>query len=129
MVAVRGTTLPDYKGCYLQVLFMLFPYVLGKSKDSGVPSKVRKRGEETLGNRAPSAAEAEAAAAAAAAASAADAAALEAAKKAEILRLLEEEPEAEPLDDLALKKMLLSLEKKILKNQEMRIKYPDNPEK
>jgi len=51
------------------------------------------------------------------------------AKKAEILRLLEEEPEAEPLDEVALKKMLLGLEKKILKNQEMRIKYPDNPEK
>ena len=54
---------------------------------------------------------------------------MEAAKKAEILRLLEEEPEAEPLDEVALKKMLLSLEKKILRNQEMRIKYPDNPEK
>lgn len=94
----------------------------GKSKESGVPSKVRKRAEDVE-------AEAAAAAAAAAAASAADAAALQWAKKAEILRLLEDEPEAEPLDEVSLKKMLLSLEKKILRNQEMRIKYPDNPEK
>jgi len=94
----------------------------GKSKESGVPSKVRRRAEEVE-------AEAAAAAAAAAAASAADAAALQEAKKAEILRLLEEEPEAEPLDEVSLKKMILSMEKKILKNQEMRIKYPENPEK
>lgn len=101
-----------------------------ESSSSGVPSKVRKRGEDVApASRAPSAVEAEAAAAAAAAASAADAAAAAEAKKAEILRLLEEEPEAEPLDEVSLKKLMLSLEKKILKNQEMRIKYPDNPEK
>ena len=114
---------------------VLPPRFTGKAKESssssGVPSKVRKRGEDVApASRGPSAVEAEAAAAAAAAAaSAADAAAAAEAKKAEILRLLEEEPEAEPLDEVSLKKLMLSLEKKILKNQEMRIKYPDNPEK
>ena len=118
------------------MIFTISPHppktYLGKSKDSGVSSsKVRRRGGEDAAavNQAQQAAlEAEAAAAAAASA-AADAAALQEAKKAEILRLLEEEPEAEPLDEVTLKKMLLSLEKKILRNQEMRIKYPDNPEK
>ena len=107
-------------------MLRLFPPFSGKSKDSDVPSKVRRRGED-VASRGASAVEAEAAAAAAA--SAADAVAMQEAKKAEILRLLEEEPEADPLDEVALKKMLLGLEKKILKNQEMRIKYPDHPEK
>lgn len=33
------------------------------------------------------------------------------------------------LDDQGVKKMILSFEKRVLKNQEMRIKFPDNPEK
>lgn len=33
------------------------------------------------------------------------------------------------LDDTALKKLTLLFEKRTLKNQEMRIKFPDNPEK
>ncbi|KFM76702.1 Beta-catenin-like protein 1, partial [Stegodyphus mimosarum] len=42
-------------------------------------------------------------------------------------------PEAETdggvLDDTSLKKLLLAFEKKVLKNQELRIKFPDQPEK
>ncbi|CAF5132061.1 unnamed protein product, partial [Rotaria socialis] len=33
------------------------------------------------------------------------------------------------LDETSLKRMLSQLEKRISKNQEMRIKYPDQPEK
>lgn len=33
------------------------------------------------------------------------------------------------LDDQGVKKMILSFEKRVLRNQEMRIKFPDNPEK
>nr|KAG5712178.1 hypothetical protein BaRGS_014528 [Batillaria attramentaria] len=36
---------------------------------------------------------------------------------------------AEPMDDTSLKKMLLQFEKRVYKNQEMRIKFPDLPEK
>lgn len=35
----------------------------------------------------------------------------------------------EALDVGSLKRMLLLFEKKVTKNQEMRIKYPENPEK
>lgn len=37
--------------------------------------------------------------------------------------------EAGVLDDTNLKKLILSFEKKVLKNQELRIKFPDHPEK
>lgn len=33
------------------------------------------------------------------------------------------------LDDTAVKKLVLNFEKKALKNREMRIKFPDQPEK
>lgn len=47
-----------------------------------------------------------------------------------ILRYVEsEEAEGETLDEQGLKKLLLLFEKKNLKNQELRIKYPDNPVK
>lgn len=47
-----------------------------------------------------------------------------------ILRYVEEEEAAgETLDDNGLRKMILLFEKRNLKNQEMRIKFPDNPEK
>lgn len=47
-----------------------------------------------------------------------------------ILKYVEnEEAEGEVLDDQGLKKLLLVFEKKNLKNQELRIKYPDNPVK
>uniref|UniRef100_A0A8C4ISS8 Catenin beta like 1 n=1 Tax=Dicentrarchus labrax TaxID=13489 RepID=A0A8C4ISS8_DICLA len=41
----------------------------------------------------------------------------------------EEEPEAEPVDESSVKKMILTFEKRSYKNQELRIKFPDNPEK
>ncbi|RVE70156.1 hypothetical protein OJAV_G00061660, partial [Oryzias javanicus] len=41
----------------------------------------------------------------------------------------EEEPEAEPVDESTVKKMILTFEKRSYKNQELRIKFPDNPEK
>lgn len=50
-------------------------------------------------------------------------------EKEQILKMVEEEPEAEPLDEMSLKKMILTFEKKVLKNQELRIKFPDMPEK
>ncbi|CAF0963645.1 unnamed protein product [Adineta ricciae] len=46
-----------------------------------------------------------------------------------LLQMLEQESSAEELDETSLKRMLSQLEKRISKNQEMRIKYPDNPEK
>ncbi|XP_064640145.1 beta-catenin-like protein 1 [Lineus longissimus] len=47
----------------------------------------------------------------------------------EILQMVEDDGEDETLDDTALKKMILAFEKKVLRNQEMRIKYPENPER
>ncbi|KAM4571467.1 beta-catenin-like protein 1 [Fundulus diaphanus] len=41
----------------------------------------------------------------------------------------EEDPEAEPVDESSVKKMILTFEKRSYKNQELRIKFPDNPEK
>uniref|UniRef100_A0A182N491 Beta-catenin-like protein 1 N-terminal domain-containing protein n=1 Tax=Anopheles dirus TaxID=7168 RepID=A0A182N491_9DIPT len=47
-----------------------------------------------------------------------------------ILKFVEtEEPDGEVLDEGGLKKMLLLFEKRVLKNQEMRIKFPDHAEK
>ncbi|KAI0215313.1 Beta-catenin-like protein 1 [Lamellibrachia satsuma] len=46
-----------------------------------------------------------------------------------ILKMVQEEPEPETLNELALKKMILQFEKRVYKNQEMRIKFPDLPEK
>jgi beta-catenin-like protein 1 len=37
--------------------------------------------------------------------------------------------QTEALDEMNLKRMLLNFEKKVYKNQEQRIKYPDLPEK
>lgn len=34
-----------------------------------------------------------------------------------------------PLDETKLKKMILNFEKKVMKNQELRIKFPDDPKK
>lgn len=51
-------------------------------------------------------------------------------ERLDILKYVEsEEAEGEVLDDASLKKILLLFEKRVLKNQEMRIKFPDNPEK
>ncbi|XP_063706532.1 beta-catenin-like protein 1 [Culicoides brevitarsis] len=51
-------------------------------------------------------------------------------ERLEILRYVdEEEATGDVLDEPGLKKLLLLLEKRILKNQEMRIKNPDQPDK
>lgn len=41
----------------------------------------------------------------------------------------EDEAEDEPLDESSVKKMILTFEKRSYKNQELRIKFPDSPEK
>ncbi|XP_048097681.1 beta-catenin-like protein 1 isoform X2 [Alosa alosa] len=41
----------------------------------------------------------------------------------------EEDTEVEPVDESSVKKMILTFEKRSYKNQELRIKFPDNPEK
>lgn len=50
-------------------------------------------------------------------------------EREKILEMVENEPEVETLDVGSLRRMLLAFEKKVTKNQEMRIKYPDLPEK
>ncbi|XP_015120259.1 beta-catenin-like protein 1 [Diachasma alloeum] len=51
-------------------------------------------------------------------------------EKEEILRYVENEaPEVEALDEATLKRMVLLFEKRALRNQEMRVKFPDQPEK
>ncbi|XP_051887191.1 beta-catenin-like protein 1 [Pristis pectinata] len=52
----------------------------------------------------------------------------EEAGKKKILDLMEND-EAEPLDESSVKKMILTFEKRAYKNQELRIKFPENPEK
>ncbi|CAN7991063.1 unnamed protein product [Ixodes hexagonus] len=51
------------------------------------------------------------------------------AKEVERVEPLEPEPDIDMLDDTSLKKLILNFEKRVLKNQELRIKYPDLPEK
>lgn len=46
-----------------------------------------------------------------------------------ILKMVDEEPEAPVLDDTSLRKLILGFEKKVYRNQELRIKFPDLPEK
>ncbi|CAB3988241.1 beta-catenin 1 [Paramuricea clavata] len=51
-------------------------------------------------------------------------------EREQILKMVaESEPEVEALDSSALKRMLVAFDKKVKRNQEMRIKYSDNPEK
>nr|CAD7264063.1 unnamed protein product [Timema shepardi] len=52
-------------------------------------------------------------------------------EREKILKFVEssEDVEGEVLDDSTLKRMILLFEKRALKNQEMRIKFPDIPEK
>ncbi|XP_026484960.1 beta-catenin-like protein 1 [Vanessa tameamea] len=51
-------------------------------------------------------------------------------EREDILRFVETEvTEGEVLDDTTVKKLVLNFEKKALKNREMRIKFPDQPEK
>lgn len=51
-------------------------------------------------------------------------------EKQDILKYVETEaPEVEALDEAMLKRMILLFEKRALRNQEMRVKFPDQPEK
>lgn len=51
-------------------------------------------------------------------------------EKQDILKYVETEaPEIEALDEATLKRMVLLFEKRALRNQEMRVKFPDQPEK
>ncbi|XP_014478989.1 PREDICTED: beta-catenin-like protein 1 [Dinoponera quadriceps] len=51
-------------------------------------------------------------------------------EKEDILKYVETEaPEVEALDEATLKRMILLFEKRALRNQEMRVKFPDQPEK
>ncbi|GFN91352.1 beta-catenin-like protein 1 [Plakobranchus ocellatus] len=50
-------------------------------------------------------------------------------EKDKIKKMVEAEPDAELMDETSFKKMLLQFEKRVYKNQENRIKFPDLPEK
>lgn len=51
-------------------------------------------------------------------------------ERQEILKYVEtEETEGEVVDENSIKRMVLVFEKRALRNREMRIKFPDNPEK
>lgn len=51
-------------------------------------------------------------------------------ERQEILKFVEtEEAEGEVLDEASIKRIILNFEKRSLKNREMRIKFPDTPEK
>ncbi|XP_023020796.1 beta-catenin-like protein 1 [Leptinotarsa decemlineata] len=51
-------------------------------------------------------------------------------ERAEILKFVEtEQTQGEVIDETTLKKIVLNFEKRSLKNREMRIKFPDSPEK
>ena len=51
-------------------------------------------------------------------------------EKENILKYVETEAvETEILDEASLKRMILLFEKRALRNQEMRVKFPDQPEK
>ena len=49
--------------------------------------------------------------------------------KEELLKLVEQEEGGDSLDEAALKKIILNFDKRVLKNQELRVKFPDAPEK
>jgi beta-catenin-like protein 1 len=51
-------------------------------------------------------------------------------ERQEILKFVEtEQTEGEVIDEAAIKRIVLNFEKRSLKNREMRIKFPDSPEK
>lgn len=50
-------------------------------------------------------------------------------EKLEVLKILENDTETENFDESSLKKLLNQFEKRFTKNQEMRIKFSENPEK
>lgn len=50
-------------------------------------------------------------------------------EKEELLKLVEQDDSGETLDETSLKRMILNFDKRVLKNQELRVKFPDSPEK
>lgn len=42
---------------------------------------------------------------------------------------MEQDDSGETLDETSLKRMILNFDKRVLKNQELRVKFPDSPEK
>ncbi|XP_033109976.1 beta-catenin-like protein 1 [Anneissia japonica] len=50
-------------------------------------------------------------------------------EREKILRMVEQEPDGPAMDEADLRQLILRFEKKVYKNQEMRIKFPDQPEK
>nr|CAG4636896.1 EOG090X03ST [Ceriodaphnia reticulata] len=55
--------------------------------------------------------------------------AVEVAGKEELLKLVEQDESGDSLDEPTLKRMILNFDKRVLKNQELRVKFPDAPEK
>ena len=49
--------------------------------------------------------------------------------KEELLKLVEQDESSAMLDENTLKRMILNFDKKVLKNQELRVKFPDAPKK
>ena len=47
----------------------------------------------------------------------------------ELLKLVEQDEGADSLDEVSLKRMILNFDKRVMKNQELRVKFPDAPEK
>nr|CAG4650861.1 EOG090X03ST [Simocephalus serrulatus] len=50
-------------------------------------------------------------------------------EKEELLKLVEQDDSGETLHETSLKRMILNFDKRVLKNQELRVKFPDSPEK
>ncbi len=55
--------------------------------------------------------------------------AVEVPEKEELLKLVEQDESGDSLDEPTLKRMILNFDKRVLKNQELRVKFPDAPEK
>ena len=50
-------------------------------------------------------------------------------EREELLKLVEQDGASENLDENALKRIILNFEKRVSKNQELRVKFPETPEK
>nr|CAG4641582.1 EOG090X03ST [Eurycercus lamellatus] len=50
-------------------------------------------------------------------------------EREELLKLVEQDDNSDTLDENSLKRMILNFDKRVLKNQELRVKFPDSPEK
>ena len=54
---------------------------------------------------------------------------MEVPEKEDLLKLVEQEESGDSLDEPTLKRIILNFDKRVLKNQELRVKFPDSPEK